>query len=318
MKRASWTFLVLLFIFALSLPQTTPTLEEMKALKAIRGKIPGIIIWSTLRHGTWQIYRMNADGTDSARLTNDDEECHHPIWSRDGQWIYYQREEDIYRMRSDGTDSQLVVKNAMSFDLVSGGQKLVYVKKEQDAHTIMLHDLEAKSYQELLPRLLPKFEGKELMHPTLSPDGQWLAYASEFPNPWTVHMVKMDGSGYFQFARGCQPQYSPDGTRVVWIASGTHDVSIAKSDGRDKRPLSGPIAGRPFSYYPRWSPDGQYVVFAASPHQMPRTGDYEIYITSLGEGKTVRLTFHPSSDIWPDIFIPRKNVSLKRASRHSQ
>ena len=75
MERAVWIpiILILIFTFAQTQFQSTPTLRELKALRSIRGNIPGTIVWSTSRHGTSEIYKMNADGTDKVRLTGDEE-----------------------------------------------------------------------------------------------------------------------------------------------------------------------------------------------------------------------------------------------------
>lgn len=308
MRRAVWILVCLLFIDVSiqSRSQTTPTLEELKALRSIRGKIPGYIVWSTLRHGTWQIYKMKADGTGKIRLTKDQEENHQPVWSKNGEWIYFQRNNDIYRMRSDGSNSQIVVKDGFSFDISEDGLKLIYVTKEENKDSIVIRDLEKGMTEEIIPQRAPVFKSKILRYPTVSPDGQWLAFASDYPNPWTIHMAKLDGDINYQFANGCMPQYRPDGLMVAWITSGNHEVYIGAPDGKNKRPFERSIPGRPHCYFPKWSNDGEYIVFAASPHHDRTTSDYEIYIKSVKGGKAVRLTFHPGSDTWPDLFIPVK------------
>jgi len=302
--RAFWIFWVLLVLSALSRPQSTPSLEELKALKSIRGKIPGDIVWCTLRHGPWQIYKMKADGTDRVRLTNDKEANHQPVWSRNGEWIYFQRNDDIYRMHPDGSNPQLVVKGGFSFDLSEDGSKIVFANDENNKASIVLLNLETGQTEEIIPAKAPEFKGKMSVYPTLSPDSQWLAFASDFPNPWTIHMVRIDGSQRYPFAPGCMPQYRPDGAMVAWITSGHHHVYLGTPDGRNQRPFENSIPGRPHSYFPKWSNDGKYIVFAASPDADRTTGDYEIYIKPVQGGKAVRLTFHPGSDIWPDHFIP--------------
>lgn len=303
--------MALSFLSALSLPQTTPTIEELKALRAIRGKIPGYIVWCTLRHGTWQVYKMKADGTDTVRLTNNQEENHQPVWSKNGEWIYFQRNEAIYRMDPDGSNLQMVVEHGFSFDISEDGSKIVYVTEyrieREDEISIVLHDLETGKTEEIVPAKYPEFKGKELVYPTLSPDGQTLAFASDYPNPWTIHMARTDGSGRNRFAGGCMPQYRPDGSMVAWITSGYHHVYLGTPDGKSQRPFERSIPGRPHVYFPKWSNDGKYIVFAASPNPERTTSDYEIYIKPVEGGEAVRLTFHSGSDIWPDIFIPERD-----------
>jgi Tol biopolymer transport system component len=249
---------------------------------------------------------MKADGTGKVRLTHDKEENHQPVWSKEGEWIYFQRNDDIYRMRPDGSDFRMVVEDGFSFNISEDGSKIVYVTAEQDKASIKLRDLETAETKEIVPAKAPEFEGKGLAHPTLSPDGQWLAFTSEYPKPWIISMLKIDGSESYQIGGGCMPQYRPDGAMITWITSGHHHVYLGTPDGKNQRPFERSIPGRPHSYFPKWSNDGKYIVFAASPNPDQTTSDYEIYIKSVQGGKAVRLTFHPGSDIWPDLFIPVK------------
>lgn len=307
MKRIIWIPIILLLIVILvqSQFQTTPTLRELKALRSIRDQIQGTIVWSTTRDGFWQIYKMNADGTNKVRLTNDQEQNLIPVWSGDGEWIYHERNEDIYRMRSDGSNSQLVAKNGISLDVAPDGTCLVYVSKEQNTDAIMVLDLEKGTSEEIVPARVPEFKGKTLIYPTISPDGKWLAFSSDYPDPWTSYIVKLDGSNCHRFARGCMPQFRPDGLVLAWITNVVHQIHIATPDGKNQRPFENSIPGRPHIYYPKWSNDGEYIVFAASPHAEAATSDYEIFIKSASGGEAVRLTFHSGSDIWPDLYVPQ-------------
>ncbi len=287
--------------------QTTPTLKEMKALASIKGKIPGSIVWSTSRHGTWEIYKMKADGTQKKRLTHDQERNEHPVWSKNGKWIYYQRNDDIYRMGSDGSDSQLVVSNGFSFDITEDSSKIVYVIQKESENSIMFYDIEKQKSEEIIPARLPEFKDKELRFPTISPNGEWLSFSSDYPNPWSVHIVKLDGNSHSIYNRGCMPQYSPDGLHLAWVYSGAHDIYIGTPDGNRKTIFEDSIPGRPHCYFPKWSYDGKYIVFAASPSSNRALSDYEIYIKPVTGGEAVRLTFNPATDTWPDIFY-KKNA----------
>lgn len=297
-----------------SKPQAPRTLKEPKALRSIRGKTLGTIVWTTSRHGKWDIYKMNSDGTGKVRLTNDQEKNDHPVWSKDGKWIYYQRNEDIYRMRSDGSNSHIVVRNGISPDISWDNTKLIYVVVEEvngsDKTSIMLHDLEKGTTDEIIPARAPEFKDYILGYPTISPDGQRLAFASTYPEVWSIHIMGIDGSNRSVFARGCQPHYRPDGLMLVWITSGYHDVYIGTSDGNNQSPFEDSIPGRPHNYFSKWSNNGEYIVFAASPDFDHDTGDYEIYIKPFNGGEAERLTFHPGTDKWPDLFFPVHTLTL--------
>lgn len=275
----------------------------MKALASIKGKIPGTIVWSTFRHGTWEIYKMNADGTEKVRLTDDQETNHHPVWSKDGKWIYFQRNDDICRMRPDGSAAQVVLKRGFSFDISEDDSKIVYVAQDDSGDSIRLYHCERHESEEIIPLRLQEFRGKELRFPTLSPDNRWLFFSSSYPRAWSVHRVRLHGTGHSFFDRGCMPQHSSDGRHVAWVYGGAHDIYIGTADGSQKRVFESSIPGRPHCYFPKWSSDGKYIVFAASPTSDRSRGDFEIFIKPVTGGEAVRLTFHPATDAWPDIFL---------------
>jgi Tol biopolymer transport system component len=307
--KVSIRILVSLLVIAISTQsqfKTAPSLEELKALQSIRGKIPGSIVWATSRHGTWDIYKMKADGNDKVRLTNDQQRNDHPVWSKDGRWIYFQRNNDIYRMRSDGSGPQLVVENGFSFDLSKDGLMLIYVIEEKNIRSILIRDLEKGTSEEFIPARYPEFKGILLAYPTISPDGKCIAFASDYPIPWKIHIATLDGSNCQPFADGCMPCYRPDGSMLAWISGGYHELFIGTPDGKKKMRFEDSIPGRPHCYFPRWSNNGEYIVFAASPDPDKKTSDYEIYIKPFKGEKAVRLTFHPGTDIWPDLFIANR------------
>jgi len=108
-----------------------------------------LIAFSTDRDGYWQIYRMNADGSEPANLSNDPmRDDREPAWSPDGKWIAFTSQQinvpvqEIYMRKSDGSGRTRLTGNT-----VSQGQT-------------------ASDYS-----------------PAWSPDSQWLAYCSYRENP---------------------------------------------------------------------------------------------------------------------------------------
>jgi Tol biopolymer transport system component len=72
------------------------------------------------------------------------------------------------------------------------------------------------------------------------------------------------------------PEYSPNGSRVAFVStrSGAQELWIAKADGSDSYPLTN-FRGNPDITWPRWSPDGQRLVF---------TGNQAAYMIDLAGG----------------------------------
>jgi hypothetical protein len=63
--------------------------------------------------GNFEIYRINADGSNKVRLTNSPSSDGLPVWSPDGQWIAFRSDRGggwaIYAMRADGSDVRKIV-----------------------------------------------------------------------------------------------------------------------------------------------------------------------------------------------------------------
>jgi len=88
----------------------------------------------------------------------------------------------------------------------------------------------------------------------------------------------------------CQPDWSPDGTRVVYVSPcrqkqdtyGGSSLYIVNADGSDKLALPPSIGG---NFEPAWAPDGKRIAFTSL-----RDGYNEIYMINLDTSQTVRLT----------------------------
>ena len=76
----------------------------------------GRIAFQSDRDGNYEIYIMNADGSDQTRLTiNPDDDAMFPAWSPDGTRIVFVSSRDgnyeIYVMNADGSDEVRLTDN---------------------------------------------------------------------------------------------------------------------------------------------------------------------------------------------------------------
>lgn len=72
--------------------------------------------------GQTQIWIINADGSGRTQVTKDTGTHGMPIWSSDGQWIFYRTDQGgkgwaIYAIRTNGTDARLIVDSNVHPDL---------------------------------------------------------------------------------------------------------------------------------------------------------------------------------------------------------
>ena len=147
------------------------------------------------------------------------------------------------------------------------------------------------------PERIP-FISSDAGTPAIAPQGDKLAYAAVFfdSNVWKVALD--DGSSMPAPAGSngqksqlvvassridMQPQFSPDGTRLVYVSDrdGGMALWMSATDGSNPvRLISADGAGSP-----KWSPDGNFIVFDSL-----ISGRRQIYVVSVNGGAPIRIT----------------------------
>ena len=241
------------------------------------------IAFDSNRDGNSEIYVMDADGGNLQRLTNHPDGDFHPSWSPDGKWIAFLSRRDQVRSKH-GIAAEIYVMDA------GGGnpQRL----------TNDLHD----DY-----------------HPSWSPDGKQIAFASVRDGNTDIYVIDADGGNEQRLTNNplydYSPSWSPDGERIVFIARReghfrkdfdlTHEIYVMDADGGNEQRLT---ENRRYDFSPSWSPDGKRIAFASD-----RKGDfvnYEIYVMDADGGNQRKLTNNRHHDWYPSWSPDGKQIAF--------
>jgi len=179
------------------------------------------VVYNSDQTGNWEVFVMDADGTNQQQITNNPAMDYYTAWSPDGTTIAFgsdrdgnrSREAAIYLMDPDGTNVRRVTR---------------------------LHAMDAV--------------------PAFSPDGTKLTYVDSVCDrggcgPSHVYISNLDGTGVRRLTQGnnndWNPVFSPDGSKVAFMTTpisdlfrGTvqYDIYTVNVDGTGVQNITGPNA----------------------------------------------------------------------------
>jgi len=148
-----------------------------------------------------------------------------PVWSADGKYVYYSNARegtyDIYRKISTGVGSPEVVAERglprQPRDWSNDGKYLLYEVTDPVTHSD-IWVLPADTTQRPFPFLSSQFDES---YPRFSPDGRWVAYASDESGNTEIYVQSFPVSGgRWQVSThgGSQPRWRQDGRELFYVA----------------------------------------------------------------------------------------------------
>ena len=128
--------------------------------------------------------------------------------------------------------------------------------------------------------------------PIWSPDGRWIAYFSDEPGEYGLHIqsqngkgdvrrFKLPGAGFYEF-----PAWSPDSQKIAYVDNARTLYWVDVKTGISKKVGSDTLYGPVKTLIPTWSPDSKWIAYAANNRSYIRT----IQVYSIEKDRSTAVT----------------------------
>ncbi len=267
-------------------PPVPPLNAEQEAeFRAELKKVPFKIVYETYRENNWELYQVNADGSEPVNLTKTpDANELYPHVSPDGTKVSFITDEgkgdatvrSVWFMNLDGTGRTLVAKGGREPCWTGDGSGIVYLKSEFDKFTpldyatkgIFIYDLKTGTHKEH-----PNQGIHHLYNISSSPDDKWFVSTVHAGMGFKHAILAIEANGMKVFdlhLPGCRPDFSADGKRIAWGASDwalrVADIDFSGPEPKVSNARDVATSREPMKiYHIDWSPDGKYFAFSRGP-----------------------------------------------------
>lgn len=253
------------------------------------------VVFKSNRTGNYEIHRVDVDGTNVVRLTNNTAADGAPAYSPDGSKIVFTSAQDgnieIYTMNaSDGSNQIRLTNNTVTDDeptFSPDGTKIAFKKPYDATNRTAIYTMNASNGANVVQITFPSTASSIYdQTPSFSPDGTKLLFWRLDGGPFTSEFFVAYADGTNPVTTGItgfvyKPSFSPDGTRVVYsrlFNPFTYNIESAPVAG------GGATVMVPNGHHVDWQP--------LRPAAVRTAFDFD------GDGRADISTFRPSDNLW--------------------
>jgi Tol biopolymer transport system component len=269
---------MLLLIATNAAPAQAPLKERLKGS-------PFKIAYECYVDGNWEIFVMNADGSNPVNLTKTPKEHeHYPQVSPDGTKLCFSVDtgEDrdairsLYVMDIDGRNRKKLADHAREPFWRPDGKVIGFLPQEYPKFNVIDYYTRGMSFYHLdTGQIEPHPNSTNLHHlynPSFARNGKWIVSTVHAGMGYSHAILAIEARGTNIVdlkIPGCRPCISPDGKQLAW-GSGDHEVVLAPIDLDGDTPAVGAWRLRikdktNETYHVDWAPDSRYVSLSRGP-----------------------------------------------------
>jgi Tol biopolymer transport system component/predicted Ser/Thr protein kinase len=242
-----------------------------------------IAFWGMTPASWRDIYTISSDGTGIVQITNDAALDWNPVWSPDGEYLYFVSDRggsmNVWRVPMDEETGKALrapepVTASSAYvshiSLAGNGRRVSFAQQLRTGN--VSRSIFDPIRETAVGSPIAITQGsRDSLYPAVSPDGAWLAFTSRGKQE-DLCLVQADGSGLRRLSddvyRDRQPAWSPDGKTLLFMSDRRESLQIW-SIHRDGSGLKQLTESSQAVRYPVISPDGRFFTY-----HVPGEGSY--------------------------------------------
>ena len=248
--------------------------------------LPFKIAYESYVNSNWEIFVMNADGSNPVNLTKTPKEHeHYPQVSPDGTKICFTVDQgegrdtvrSLWVMDTDGKHrKELVASNAREPFWAPDSKVIGYLPQEYPKFNVIDYYTKGMNFYDLDTGKIEEHPNSASLHhlynPSFSPNGKWIASTvhAGMGVDHAILLIERRGNKIINLKiPGCRPCISPDGKQIAW-GPGDHEIATAPINLDSDNPSVSErrvriIDEKEKIYHVDWSPDSRFLSISRGP-----------------------------------------------------